>query len=250
MKSKVLIAGDTNSGKTVAIVQLAVQYPNRRVYAFDAEGDINPTLEDLGLELPNLTVKNVTPDWDKFVADYREAKTILTPDDWCAFDMMAVFWDLAQNAFSRYVYGESPSQHIIALRREAGRADFGGFDGLTEWTVIKRMHNEDIFDDALKWSDFNVLATTSLTDFSPKEKIPKIGVEGLMAKEFGKKLEGEKHNRFRFREILVIYSRISDGHFCFKVVKQKGTVPSLPLQEYDFTGRSLIEAYHEAMGIG
>jgi len=247
MRDKILIGGNTNSGKTIAIIQLAVQYPNRRVYAFDAEGDINLTLEEMGLELPNLTVKNVTPNWDKLITDYKEAKGVLTPDDWCAFDMMGVFWDLAQSAFSRYVYGESPSQHILALRRESGKADFGGFDGLTDWTVIKRMHNEDIFDDALRWSDFNVLATTSLTDYSPKEKIPRTGVEGLMVKEFGQKLEGEKHNKYRFRSIAIIYQK-TNGSFFFKLVKVKGAALTQPLPEYEFTGRSFMEAYQEAKG--
>ncbi len=249
MREKILIAGNTNSGKTMAIIQLAVQVPERTVYAFDAEGDINLTLEELGLELPNLIVKNVIPDWDKLTADYREAKSVLTPDDWCCFDMMGVFWDLAQNSFSRAVFGESPSQHIIALRRESGKADFGGFDGLTDWTVIKRMHNEDIFDDALRWSPFNVLATTGLTDFSPKEKVPKTGVEGLMAKEFGQKLEGERHNKYRFRTIAVIYQRLTDGRFCFKLVKLKGGAVFHPLSEFDFTGRSFFEVYQETKEI-
>lgn len=249
MREKLLVAGETNSGKTLTIVQLAVTFPDKRIIAFDAEGDINLTLEDMGLELPNLTVIEARPDWDALVASYNTAKASLRPEDWLCFDMLGVFWDLAQNSFSKAVFGESPSQHIIALRREAKRADFGGFDGLTDWTVIKRMHNEDIFDDALRWSNFNVLATTSLTDFSPKEKVPTLGVEGLLASEFGKKLEGEKHNKFRFRTIVVVYHKVKERKFCFKIVKSKGTVPTLPLPEHDFTGRSFIEVYYEVKGV-
>ena len=248
MREKLLIGGNTNSGKTIAIIQLAIQFPERLVYVFDAEGDVRLTMEELGIDLPNLVIKEVTPDWDKFVSEYKEAKTKLTPDDWCCFDMMGVFWDLAQNSFSRSVFGESPSQHIIALRKQAVSVSFGGFDGLTDWTVIKRMHNEDIFDDALRWSPFNVMATTSLTDFSPKEKIPKYGFEALMASEFGMKIEGEKHNKFRFRSIAIIYEKPGDGRFYFKMVKLKGTSLTQPLQEYDFTGRSFFEVYKEVTG--
>lgn len=243
MREKILVAGGTNSGKTIAIIQLAVMFPDKRVYAFDAEGDINLTIEEMGLELPNLTVKEVIPDWDKLRADYQEAKKVLTADDWCCFDMLGVFWDLAQNSFSKSVFGESPSQHIVALRKETGKADFGGFSGLTDWTVIKRMHNEDIFDDAVRWSPFNVLATTTLGDYSPKEKVPKTGMEGLMVKEFGQKLEGEKHNKYRFRTIAILYQDITDGRFCFKLVKLKGTALKQPLQEFDVTGRSFYEVF-------
>jgi len=249
MREKILVGGLTNTGKTLTIIQTAVMFPERKVYAFDAEGDINLTLEDMGLELPNLIVKDVTPDWSKLTEDYSEAKAVLTAQDWCCFDMLGVFWDLAQNSFSRSVFGESPSQHIIKLRQEAGKAEFGGFDGLTDWTVIKRMHNEDIFDDAVRWSPFNVLATTSLTEFSPKEKVPQSGVEGLMAKEFGMKLEGEKHNKYRFRTIAIIYQPVRTNRFCFKLVKVKGQPQPLPLPEVEFTGRSFLEVYAEYRGI-
>ncbi len=249
MREKILLGGGTNSGKTLAIIQLAVMFPERRVWAFDAEGDINLTVKEIGLELPNLTVKEVRPDWLRFTAEYQEAKQVLTAQDWCCFDMMGVFWDLAQNSFSRSVFGESPSQHIVKLRQEAGKADFGGFDGLTDWTVIKRMHNEDIFDDAVRWSEFNVLATTSLTDYSPKEKVPKVGMEGLMAENFGKKLEGEKHNQFRFRTIAILYHKFQGNKYCFKLVKVKGQSQENPLPEFDFTGRSWYEKYAEVRGI-
>lgn len=253
MREKILLGGGTNTGKTLAIIQLAIQFPERTVYAFDAEGDVKLSVEDIGLnletDLPNFHVIDVVPDWEQFTRDYHEAKEHLTPQDWCCFDMMGVFWDQAQNSFSKSVFGVSPSQHIIALRREAGKTDFGGFDGLTDWTVIKRMHNEDIFDNAVRWSPFNVLATTSLTDYSPKEKIPKTGFEGLMAQEFGKKLEGEKHNSYRFRTIGILYQKIPSGHFCYKLVKVKGSPLQQPLEEVDFTGRSFMEVYAERRGI-
>jgi hypothetical protein len=249
MREKILLAGDANTGKTLAIIQVAILFPEQKVWVFDAEGDVALSLEDLGLELPNLTIKPVVPDWEKLTRDYQEAKSSLTEQDWCCFDMLGVFWDMAQNSFSRSVFGESPSQHIIRLRREAGKADFGGFDGLTDWTVIKRMHNEDIFDDAVRWSPFNILATTSLSDFSPREKVPKTGVEGLMAKEFGKKLEGEKHNKYRFRTIAILYQRLTDGHYLYKLVKEKGQGGVFPLEEVDITGKSFYEVYAERKGL-
>lgn len=243
MREKILIGGGTNTGKTVAIIHLSYLYPDRKVWVFDAEGDVSLSVEEMGIVPPNLTIVSVKPDWKEFVEGYKEAKAVLTPQDWMCFDMMGVFWDLAQNYFSKEVFGESPSQHIIALRKVAKNVSFGGFDGLTDWTVIKRMHNEDVFDDALRWSDFNVLATTSLTNFSPKEKVPTVDVEGLMATEFGKKLEGEKHNKYRFRTIAVTYYRAETGRFCFKLVKMKNKLLKSPLTEYDFTGKSFMEVY-------
>lgn len=246
MREKILFGGDTNTGKTLAIYNLAVSFPNSKVVSFDAEGDLELMIEEMGYTPPNLIVYKVKPDWAKLKSNYDGIKETLTPSDWMTFDMMGVFWDLAQNSFSKAVFGESPAEHILALRKDAKRADFGGFDGLTDWTVIKRMHNEDIFDDALRWSDFNVFGTTSLTDFSPKEKVPKTGLDGIMVKEFGKKLEGEKHNKFRFRTIVIAYHKQDENKYCFKIVKTKPQPTELPLPEHDFTGKSFIEVYLES----
>jgi len=246
MREKILFGGDTNTGKTLAIFNLALSFPNSKVVAFDAEGDLNLTIEEIGVQLPNLTVFNVKPDWMAFEKAYGEAKKLLTPEDWMSFDMMGVFWDLAQGSFAQMVFGESLAQHQLALLQERKKIDFGGFDGLQHWPTIKKMHNEDIFDDAVRWSDFNVFATTSLGDFSPKEKIPKFGIDALMASEFGKKLEGEKHNRYRFRTIVIGYYKPAEKKYYFKIVKQKGKEMETPLPEYDFTGKSFIDVYLRA----
>lgn len=245
MREKILIGGDTNTGKTMAIIHLAIAYPDSKVVAFDAEGDIDLTLEEMGVTPPNLVVVNVKPDWYQFVDIYRSWKAQLTASDWMCFDMMGVFWDLVQMYYSKRVYGDSPAEHILKLKEQAKRTDFSGFDGLTEWPLIKRMHNEDVFDDAVRWSDFNVLATTSLVDFSPKEKMAKKGYDYIMANEFAKKLEGEKHNKFRFRTIAILYNNPETGKYCFKMLKKKGDVCMMPLQEYDFTGKTFIQVYKE-----
>lgn len=241
MKHKILLGGGTNTGKSLNLITTAVNNPDSKVYIFDPENEIPNLLNDMGLELPNLTVKLVTKDWSRFKKDYNEAKENLGEGDWCCFDMMGVYWDLAQNYFSFSVYGESPAEHIVALRKAAEKADFGGFDGLTDWTVIKRLHNEDIIDDAVRWSPFNVLATTTLTDYAARAKVPQTGVEGLLVDEFGKKLEGEKHNIYRFRTIAILYEK--GGKFLYKVIKEKGKKMERPLKEYEFTERNFLEVY-------
>ena len=248
MREKILIGGDTNTGKTMAIYNLALSFPNSKVVAHDAEGDLMLTIEEMGIHPPNLIVYNVKPDWMAFKDKYKELKETLEPTDWMCFDMMGVFWDLVQMYYSRRVYGDSPAEHILKLKEQAKSTSFSGFDGLTEWPLIKRMHNEDIFDDAVRWSDFNVFATTSLVNFSPKEKIPQHGLDYIMANEFGKKFEGEKHNKFRFRNLVCAYYKPKDKKFCFKIVKLKGKEQETPLPEYDFTGRSFIDVYLEVKG--
>jgi hypothetical protein len=164
-------------------------------------------------------------------------------------DMMGRFWDFTQNFYSKSVFGKTPSEHLMILRGQAKAISFGGFDGLTDWTVIKRMHNEELVDDALLWSPFNVMATTSTSSYLPVEKVPKTGDAGMIAQEFGVKLEGEKHNIFRFDTIAIMRREVTGGRvqFNFRIAKDKGR-PFDVKQVFDITGSSFWAKYAEFRG--
>jgi len=247
MREKVLLAGDTNTSKTMSLVQLALIYPDRRVVILDPDDGVGKVIYELGVELPNLTTIPVTPDWAGMIEKYKETKLTLTPDDWLCMDMMGRFWDFCQNFYSRTVFGKTPSEHLLALRNQAKSVSFGGFDGLTDWTVIKRLHNEELVDDALLWSPFNVMATTSISTYLPVEKVPKTGVEGLIASEFGVKVEGEKHNVYRF-DTIAILRRARTGAYTFKLAKDKGRPVDLT-REFDITGSNFWQVYCDYRGV-
>ena len=249
MREKILLGGDTSTSKTMSLVQLAFLYPNNQVVIFDPDDGVNKVIMELGVpNIPNLTVIPVTPDWDKLIKDYKMVKLMLKESDWVCFDMLGRFWDFAQNYYSRMVFGMSPSEHLLQLRQQAKAPSFGGFEGLTDWTIIKRMHNEELIDDALLWSKFNVMATTSISTYLPVEKIPKTGTEGILAKEFGVKLEGEKHNLYRFDTIALMH-RKATGQFYFRLAKDKGRVISDMKLEFDITGSTFWSKYKEYRGM-
>ncbi len=245
-REKILLAGDTNTSKTMSLVQLALLYPDRKIVILDPDDGVGKVITELGVELPNLTTIPVTPDWMGMISQYKLVKAILTADDWLCMDMLARFWDFSQNYYSRMVFGQTPSEHLLALRTQTQKVNFGGFDGLTDWTIIKRMHNEELVDDALLWSPFNVMATTSMSPYLPVEKVPKVGLEGVFAKEFGVKLEGEKHNLYRFDTIAVMY-RKPDNSFWFRLAKDKGRHIDIQ-QEFNITGSSFWEKYCQFRG--
>ena len=241
MREKILLSGETNTSKTLSLVALAILYPDRRVVILDPDDGVDKVIAELGVELPNLTVIPVTPKWQEMLDQYHIIKSVLTAGDWFCMDMMGRFWDFCQNYYSRTVFGATPSEHLMALRNQAKAINFGGFDGLTDWTIIKRMHNEELVDDALLWSPFNVMATTSISPYLPVEKVPKVGIEGILAKEFGVKLEGEKHNLYRFDTQAILY-RKGDNTFWFRLYKDKGRHTDIH-QEFNITGSNFWEKY-------
>lgn len=250
MREKILLVGDSNTSKTYSLISLAILMPDKRIVVFDPDDGTGKILGELGLsqeDLPNLTIVPVRADWKKLIEDYQAIKRILTPDDWLCMDMLGRFWELAQLYYSEEVFGQDPIEHILALKRQSQRTDFGGFDGLQDWSLIKRLHNEKIMDDAVLWSPFNVMATTSVGQFLPVEKVPKTGIKGVYAMEFGIKVDGEKHNIYRFDTQAVMY-RTREGGYRFRLVRDRGRTVNMQ-QEFDITGRSFFEVYAEYRGI-
>jgi len=248
-REKVLLAGDTNTSKTLSLVSLAILYPENRVCILDPDDGVGKVIEEFGLDLddmPNLTVIPVTPDWAQLLSLYKQMKSVMGADDWMCFDMMGRFWDFAQNYYSKTVFGVSPTEHLLNLRRQAQRPAFGGFDGLTDWTIIKRMHNEELVDDALLWSTFNVMATTSTSYYLPVENVPKTGIHGLIAQNFGVKIEGEKHNPYRFDTIAIMY-RDQQGRYLSRLAKDKGRHVDLNYV-LDLTSSNFWQKYLEYRG--
>ncbi len=248
MREKILLVGDSNTSKTLSLISLAILIPDKRVTILDPDDGIAKVLAELGVgELPNLTVIPVRADWGDMLTKYQAAKEELTSGDWLCMDMLGRFWDLSQNYYSSEVFGKDPAEHIIQLKKQADQVSFGGFDGLQDWTVIKRLHNESLMDDAVLYSPFNVMCTTSVTLFSPKEKVPKTGQLGIYATEFGIKPEGEKHNIYRFDTQAVLY-RKKDNTYWFRLVRDRGRTVDVK-QEFNITGKGFFEVYAGHRGI-
>uniref|UniRef100_A0A6M3L9H9 Uncharacterized protein n=1 Tax=viral metagenome TaxID=1070528 RepID=A0A6M3L9H9_9ZZZZ len=248
MREKILLSGEMNTSKTLSLVSLAVLYPDSKVVILDPDDGTEKMLDELGIgDLPNLTVIPVTPDFEVLIENYRLAKGILGKGDWLCFDMMGRFWDFAQQYYSQTVFGVSHIEHLMMLKKQAQSTSFSGFDGLQDWPLIKNLHSADLIDDAVLWSPFNVMATTSVTNFSPKEKVPTVGTLGIYASEFGIKPEGEKHNIYRFDSQAVLY-RKREGTYHFRMVRDRGRNVELK-REFNITGKSFMEVYAEYRGL-
>ena len=247
MREKILLSGDSNTSKTLSLVYLAILYPDSKVVILDPDDGVGKVIDQLGVELPNLTVIPVTPNWVELMANYKLTKGILGEGDWLCMDMLGRFWDLAQGYYSQTVFGVSHIEHLMMLKKQAQSTSFSGFDGLQDWPLIKNLHNADLMDDAVLWSPFNVMCTTSVTSFSPKEKVPKAGTLGIYASEFGIKPEGEKHNIYRFDTQAVLY-RKPENTYHFRLVRDRGRSVDVK-QEFDITGQSFMQVYAEHRGL-
>jgi len=232
---------------------LAVMFPDKKVLIFDPEDGVGKAITELGFTpetLPNLTVYKVLPDWKAMLTFYDAVKGMYQEGDWICPDMLGKFWDMAQQYYSVRVFGQDPIEHLLTLRSQAQKTSFGGFDGLQDWSLIKRMHNELFLDDMVINSRCNVMATTSIGTYLPIEKVPQTETDqvgNLLALKFGIKMEGEKHNSFRF-DTIILLQRTKSNQFIYHIVKDKGRAFN-PDTVFDITNDRMLAGTHTILDI-
>lgn len=227
----IMLCGGHGSGKTWAVVKLIEQGEKEgfNVLVIDRDRGMTKAVKEIfGKNLPESLVEYyVCTTWSKVEAGMNDAFKLLTPGDWLVFEHAGRLWDLAQTTYSEIVYGEDLTEHLLALRADAQQAieaagaglrskdkekrsrankevaqsmAYSGMEGRTDWSVIKRMHNNNVFDRAVLEGNFNILTTTALTplmdeDIS-KHRWPEFH-------KLGQRPEGEKHNVYRHDSIVI-----------------------------------------------
>lgn len=249
MREKILLVGEQNTSKTLSLITLAVACPQSKVVIFDPDDGTEKTRKEIesqiGEEIDNLIVEPVPLDWEKFIQTYNQYKTLLKSEDWLCLDMLGRFWDRAQEYYSTYVFGQNPTEHLMLLKKQAKSTAFGGFDGMTDWPLIKRLHNELLLDDLVLRSGFNVMCTTSTSFIAPVSK--KLGndtIEGIYQREFGIKPEGEKHNTYRFDTQAVLTREVESGitRYYFRIARDRGRSFDIK-RKFDITGQGFWPVY-------
>ncbi len=271
----IFMGGGPSTGKSHAIVQLAIAGLEREfnvvvidrdrgvakaVKEFINEGVIDAVPENLDYFIAN--------SWDKVTSGVEYAFNLLGPGDWLCFDMIGGLWDLAQDEFTRLVYGESGADKLLALRAEAeeivrsagktgkeatsARAKGVGFEGLEgryDWPLIKKMHNADMRDNVILNGEFNVFSTTAMTPMqdgqNDKEKWP-------MFAALGRRPEGEKNNVHKHDTFVL--AKQTGGKFTWSTLLGEGQGKDRGrelVRNVDYTDIGFIESYmtyHELGG--
>ena len=268
--------GTTNAGKSYSTAKLIEQgvRDGFNVVVIDRDRGLAKAIKEVfkGKKPDNLDYF-LADKWAKIQRGIQHAFDVLDYGDWLVFEMVGRFWDFAQTEYSRQVYGEDLTKHILTLRAEAqqildaaglnlksGSKDerskanktlsqklgFSGLDGHNDWSLIKRMHNDEVFDRAVLEGKFNILGTTSVkTPFreDEKEKWP------ILFRQFGRMPEGEKHHIHRFDTIAYMEQLLGAGgkeRYVWRTDlrghhKDRGGRPGW--KGIDFTGIGFVESY-------
>ncbi len=269
----ILAAGGPSTGKSHAIVQLAIQGLEEgfNVTVIDRDRGVAKAIKEFIKEgiiddVPDNMDYFIATSWEKVMGAVDHAFANLGTGDWLCYDMIGGLWDLAQDEFTRLVYEETGLSKMMALRQEAEalirdtgiakkdqsseRARAVGFEGLEgryDWPLIKKMHNADMRDRCILNGDFNILATTAMTplnDKSDKDKWP-------MFAGIARRPEGEKNNFHKHDTIVVLEKHDDEWSWRTDLGQGQGKDRGRELARgIEYTGRGFVDSYLEHHGLG
>lgn len=268
----ILLGGSPGSGKSFSVAALVSDGLEQgfKVAVLDRDRGLHKVIRELfGDDKPENLAYFLLDEWAKAEEAANYALENLGPGDWFVFEMIGSIWDFAQTEYSRLVYDEGLTNHIMLLRAEAQeiirqqgvdpkskearkitgeKIGFSGLDGRQDWSLIKRMHNNELFDKLIIRGDFNILSTTSMTlisnDEMEKHKYPEF-------ESLGRRPEGEKHQQHRHDTLAVVDKKggkwLARTDLGAKKGKDRGGRELF--KELDITGIGFVAAYKEKFGL-
>lgn len=290
----ILLGGDQSSGKTISVAALCLDGLEQgfQVVVVDRDRGIAKAIKEIYIEgkipefrerLEALGMFGKKPEnltyflgdrWEKINEAVKYGFNMLGAGDWFVMEQVGRLWDMAQTEYSRKVYGEELSNHLLTLRTDAQKAldaagistrsrddadkkkanqevsrsmAYSGMEGRTDWSVIKRMHNDDVRDRLILEGNFNLLLTTSMKPLAQDEVQKWSMFTGITARP-----EGESHNVYIVDTVAVAYQKW--GKFYWrtdmgnKQGKDRGGRPLV--KDVDCTGIGFVESYMQHVAEG
>jgi len=267
IKESVLVVGDTNTGKTSLLIQLALENPTQPFFVYDTQGKIKPAARMFGGIPQNMTVKH-TPD----LASMQEFANKMvypilkgSPEGFgvVCIDNAGEVWTQSQEYLAdlRADGGEGLGMNLNKQRESLIKQDkdaaAGGFDGYSgHWQTIKGWYNH-IVRQAINTYAPHVIVTASGRDLrqltSDRGKVnPKADAAELLAiwNDFGMAPDTEKNLTFWVNTAIGI-ERVLDKKPSFRmsVVKDmsRTTKPFAPIlrRQMKLDGDGYFNIWHE-----
>ncbi len=243
-RQRIELGGQPGTGKTYALFALAemimVEDPEAHIYALDFDRGMGKVLP----EWPGIDNITFYPGrkWEDVMDFVEKVQPLQGPRDWIFLDMIGKAWELAQNFEISMVHDNTAGKLLLEARKkmvEDNHMQAPGQFPTPDWTVIKRLHNDEFIDAITDRWDAHVVATTSLDPLDDRFDDQLLT---SVFQEFGYKLDGEKRNVHRFDTIMFVERR--GPRIFIHTLKDRGR-PTI--KDVEVKGRSLWEDYEAAL---
>jgi hypothetical protein len=214
VRERILAIGPAGSGKSTAVIDIALKIPESTVHVIDAEPGGAWDRMNPGNEVTNIKVA-AAQDWLTFRQSVKDARAQAQVGDWLAVDMLGpTMYDLVQEYYIEKIKGVSSGDFYLDFMDNRGKRK-NPLEGDTDWMAIKKMYAE-VLSDMLNFPG-HVIALAGVKppprdDYDTKENRELFGAYGVRP-------EGEKKTAHAFSTIL--YFAQKRGSWTFTTVRER-----------------------------
>lgn len=270
MRERILVGGNTGSGKTHGWLTIAQAFPDLHFHVIDPEDGVDRTRigfpnKDHPVELKNITYY-ATPQWlgevapetpgskDRFVGGvtgaFARIKSTAKPGDWVVVEAMGAMWDMAQDGFVGAIWDKGIGEYFLERRKAQEEQEqairegklkgkvssrLDAMDGWKDWLVIKKLHNSDFIIPICTRLPVHSYFTTSMSVTSKAEAAKEDPDIQSMYGETLIRYEGEKRNPFRVQTGFIFSGNKRDAFFMTTFLKEwsnRAWMTKVPLHNF------------------
>jgi DNA replicative helicase MCM subunit Mcm2 (Cdc46/Mcm family) len=225
-REKILVYGDTGTGKTYNAFKIASHLPNARFYWLDTDDAFERGLEEFP-ELEGRITSYPCQTWEQVEAAVADIEQKVKAQDWIIIDMVDALWGQVQSYFVSQVFGKKKDDYFLEVRkamRSGASIAQAAFKGWIDWPVINAIY-QDLINRVCFQMPANIYLAAKSASMTGEEEA---GFRDLFS-GFLFKPEGEKRNPYRIHTILFLHKeRTKEGtkYYC-TTVKDRGGRPYL-----------------------
>lgn len=147
-RERLLVYGGEGAGKTYDWFSILNSTPDDvTFYVIDTDQTVLPFIESEEFSHLGDRIEFYEPfAWDDAMEMVEKYVENMGEDDWFVIDMLPWFWGAVQDYFTDRVFGRDSDEMWLAHREAVEDADGKGsanpFDGMKDWTVIKKLYRK------------------------------------------------------------------------------------------------------------
>jgi len=259
-QERIFVGGTQGAGKTYAWLTIARACPKNKFYVIDPDDGVRrawrnefPDVNNIEYYFTNtwfsksvkdMLVEPIKDEPNCFRAGVSDAWKTIAPKikmgDWVIVEMMSNLWELASSGFINEAFEKGTSEWFIEVRKKIGESKKPLMDGLRDWPVINKMHNDDFINQICYNSLAHVFMTTSVT--APSE------LEDKETKDFYAdnmvRFGGQKGNVYRAQTMLLFQAMgkgVERKYYMSTVVKDRARKWIDKVEVFDFYSQYLCD---------
>ena len=204
---RILVFGDTGSGKTTNALNIARWAARTKSPAHFYILDSDFAIPRMLTNYPEITDRiTLYPcyDWPDYTKALGEVIKKAQPNDWLIVDFIGSAWQAVQSYFTTQVFKQTIGSYFLQVRKQLtdDKKSLGALEGWTDWQVINALYKQWV-NPLLFKGRYHLYATAKAATLSSDKKPTEEKDIRQMFLRYGIKPTGQKDLPYQFHTVLI-----------------------------------------------